>query len=162
MKDAWMQFWRARAPRERAVLGGGAALLVLALGYAYAWLPMQRDRAQLMQALPQLREQARQLQLDVQEVARLKALPAATQEAGNLALAIEQRAMASGLRDRIETLAPQDAGHVRVVLPQVAFEAWIDWLGELHASHGVRVESARIDATDEPGMVRVEAVLARG
>ena len=64
MKDMLMQFWRARAPRERAVLGGGAALLVLALGYAYAWLPMQRDRAQLQQALPQLREQARQLQQD--------------------------------------------------------------------------------------------------
>ena len=39
---------------------------------------------------------------------------------------------------------------------------YFDCLAELHTSHGVRVESARIDATDEAGMVRVEAVLARG
>lgn len=162
MKDRLIQFWRTRAPRERLVLGGGSALLVLALGYAYGWLPMQRDVAQLRQALPQLRVQAQKLQQDAQEVARLKAQPAVTQEAGSLVGAIEQRALASGLRERIESITPQDASHVRVVLPQVTFDEWIGWLGELHTSHGVRVESTRIEATDDAGMVSVDAVLAGG
>jgi type II secretory pathway component PulM len=48
------------------------------------------------------------------------------------------------------------------VLPQVAFDEWIDWLGELQTSQGVRVESARIEATDDAGMVSVDAVLAGG
>lgn len=162
MKDSLIQFWRTRVPRERFVLAGGSALLVLALGFAYAWLPMQRDVVQLRQALPQLRVQARQLQQDAQEVARLKAQPAVTREAGSLALAVEQRALATGLRERIESITPQDAGHVRVLLPQVAFDAWIAWLGELQTSHGVRVDSARIDATDDSGMVSVDAVLVGG
>lgn len=162
MKDQLVQFWRTRAPRERFVLAGGSALLVLALGFAYAWLPMQRDVAQLRQALPQLRAQAGQLQQDAQEVARLKAQPTVIRGTGSLAHAVEQNAVASGLGERIESITPQDAGHVRVLLPQVAFDAWIVWVGELQASHGVRVESARIEATAAAGMVRVDAVLAGG
>lgn len=162
MKDQLIQFWRSRAPRERLILGGGSALLVLALGFAYAWLPKQRDAAQLRQALPQLRAQAQQLQQDAQEVARLKAQPAVTQEAGSLVRAVEQGALTSGLRERIESITPQDASHVRVVLPQVTFDAWTSWLGELQTSHGIRVESARIEATDEAGMVSVDAVLTGG
>jgi general secretion pathway protein M len=162
MKDLLIQFWRTRAPRERLVLAGGSALLVLALGFAYAWLPMQRDVEQLRQALPQLRVQARQLQQDAQEVVRLKAQPAVIREAGSLVQAVEQRALATGLRERIESITPQDAGHVRVLLPQVAFDAWIAWIGELQASHGVRVKSARIEATAAAGMVSIDAVLVGG
>jgi general secretion pathway protein M len=162
MKDSLIQFWRSRAPRERFVLAAGLTLLMLALGIAYGWLPMQREVTQLRQALPQLRVQARQLQQDAQEVARFKMQPAVTREAGSLVLAVEQRALATGLRERIESITPQDASHVRVVLPQVAFDAWISWLGELQTNHGVRVESAHIGATDDSGMVSVDAVLVGG
>jgi general secretion pathway protein M len=160
MKDALIQFWRIRTQRERLVLAGGSTLLVLALGFAYGWLPMQRDLTQLRQSLPQLREQARQLQRDAQEVKRLKAQPSTMRESGNLALAIEQRAIASGLRERIESITPQDAGHVRVVLPQLAFDDWLSWTGALQTSDGIRVESARIETGDQAGMVRIDAVLA--
>lgn len=161
MKDALIRFWRTRAPRERLVLAG-AALLVLALGFAYGWLPLQREAAQLRQTLPQLRAQAQQLQQEAQEAARLKARPAPNPGAGSPASAVEQRALAMGLRGQIESIVPQDAGRVRVVLPQVAFDAWIGWLGELQARDGVRVESARIEAGDVAGAVRVDAVLAGG
>jgi general secretion pathway protein M len=162
MKKQLIQFWRSRAPRERVVLAGGSALLALALGFAYGWLPMQRDAAQLRKALPQLRTQAQQLQQDAEEAKRLKARPVLAREGGSLAAVIEQRATAGGLREQIGSITPQDAGRVRVALPEVAFDAWIGWLGELQASHGVRVESTRIDAGEEPGMVKVEAVLAGG
>jgi general secretion pathway protein M len=162
MKDSLIQFWRARAPRERLILVGGSALLTLALLYAYVWLPMQRDVTQLRQSLPALREQAGQLQQDAEEVGRLKAQPPVSREGGNLALSVEQRAIASGLRERIESITPQGVGQVRLVLPQVGFDAWIALLGELQAVHGVRLESARIEATGEAGMVSVDAVLAGG
>lgn len=162
MKDSLIQFWRTRAPRERLILAGGSALLVLALGFAYVWLPMQRDVTHLRQALPQLRAQARQLQQDAQEVTRLKTQPAVARGTGSLALAVEQNAQAMDLREHIESITPQDADHVRVLLPQVAFDVWLTWLGELQTSHGVRVESVRIGATDDPGMVSVDAVLVGG
>lgn len=162
MKDIFIQFWRIRTPRERLVLAGGSTLLVLALGFAYGWLPIQRDLVQLRQTLPQLREQAQQLQRDAQEVGRLKTQPAVIRAAGNLALAVEQRAIASGLRERIESITPQGVGHVRVVLPQLAFDDWLSWASELQTSDGIRVESARIEAGDTTGMVSIDAVLAGG
>ena len=162
MKKQLIQFWRSRAPRERVVLAGGAALLVLALGYAYGWLPIQRDAAQLRKALPQLRAQAAQMALDAEEAKRLKGRPTLAREGGSLAAVIEERATAAGLREAFESIAPQDAGRVRVALPAVGFDAWLAWLGELQASHGVRVESARIQAGEVAGVVAVEAVLAGG
>ena len=163
MKDALIQFWLARAPRDRRILAA-AALLVAVLGFAYGWLPLQREAAQLRQTLPQLRAQAGQLQQDAQEAIRLRAQPAAKveAEAGSLAAAVERRAQDLGLRGQIESITPQEAGRVRVVLPQVAFDAWLGWLGELQARHGVRVDSARIEAGDVAGTVRVDAVLAGG
>jgi general secretion pathway protein M len=162
MKDALIQFWRTRMPRERFALAGGAALLALFLLFAYGWLPMQREVAQLRQTLPQLRDQARQLQQNAQEVARLKIQPAVTRQAGSLGQVVEQRAIAGGLRDRIESITPQGAGKVRVVLPRVVFDEWLGWLNELQTGHGVRVESARIEATDDAGRVRVDVLLAGG
>lgn len=162
MKAQLIQFWRARAPRERLVLGGGAALLVLALGYAYGWLPMQRDAAQMRKELPQLRVQARQLQQDAAEVARLRAQPVVARTIDRLASIVEQRAVAGGLRERIESVTAQDPRHVRLVLPRVALDDWIVWLGELQAKDGVRVGSAHIVAGDAAGVVRVEAVLTGG
>ena len=162
MKAQLIQFWRARAPRERLVLGGGAALLALALGYAYGWLPMQRDAAQIRKELPQLRVQARQLQQDAAEVARLRVQPEVARTVDSLASVVEQRAVAGGLRERIESIAVQDARHVRLVLPRVALDDWIVWLGALQAKDGVRVESAHIVAGDAAGVVRVEAVLTGG
>jgi general secretion pathway protein M len=160
MKALLIQFWRARAPRERLVLGGGAALLVLALGYAYGWLPMQRDAAQMRKELPQLRVQARQLQQDAAEVVRLRAQTVVARTVDSLTSIVEQRAVAGGLRERIESITALDTRHVRVVLPQVAFDAWVAWLGELQANDGIRVESARIEAGDTAGVIKVEAVLA--
>lgn len=162
MKTRLIQFWRARAPRERLVLGGGFALLTIALAFAYGWLPMQREAAQLRTALPQLRAQAEQLQRDAQDAARLRARVAAAPLSGSLATLIEQRAVAGGVREQLQAITAQDAGRVRIVLPKVAFETWIGWIGELQVNHGVRVESVRLDATDEPGMVAAEAVLAGG
>lgn len=162
MKNALLQFWRSRAPRERVVLAGGAALLGAALAYAYGWLPMQREAAQLRAALPALRAQAQQLQQDAHEAVRLRSRAAVPQSGGSLAPLIEARATAAGLRERIETITLQDGGRVRIVLPAVEFDAWMAWMGELQAAHGVRVESVRVEATDEPGVVRAEAVLAGG
>jgi general secretion pathway protein M len=162
MKKQALQFWRSRAPRERLVLGAGGALAVLVLGYAYAWLPMAREAAQLRENLPELRAQARQVQAGVAEVNRLKARakPAAAQQ--DLVALLDARAKQRGLRERIDSIVPLDANRVRVTASSVPFDVWLGWLGELQAGYGVRVESARIDLGGEPGVVAVEAVFTAG
>ena len=162
MKKQALQFWRSRAPRERLVLAGDGALAALFIAYAYGWLPVTREAAKLRASLPELRAQARAVEAGAAEVGRLKARarPAAVQQ--DLAALLDTRAKARGLRERIDSIAMQDALHVRVTAAAVPFDAWVAWLGELQVGDGVRVESTRIDAGDEPGIVAVEALLVAG
>lgn len=161
MKKQALQFWRSRAPRERLVLAAGGALAVVVLAYAYLWLPVAREAAQLRENLPELRAQARQVQAGAAEVERLRARvkPAAAQQ--DLAALLDARAKQRGLRERIDSIAPTDAARVRVAA-SVPFDAWVGWLGELQAGYGVRVESTRISSGDEAGVVVVESVFTAG
>jgi type II secretory pathway component PulM len=48
-----------------------AAILLLAIGYAYVWQPMARDRDRLLERLPMMRTEADQMTRDAQELATL-------------------------------------------------------------------------------------------
>jgi len=50
---------------------------------------------------------------------------------------------------------------VRVSGADVAYGALLEWLGAAQASHGLRVESAKLDALPAAGRVRAELVLTR-
>ena len=58
-------------------------------------------------------------------------------------------------------LSVPDEKHVKLTAPDVGFTALLDWLVTAQAAHGLRVESARIDALATQGRVRAELVLAR-
>ena len=47
--------WRTLQPRERIVLGSGATLALVMLGYALFWVPLQRDLSHLRTAVPKER-----------------------------------------------------------------------------------------------------------
>ena len=59
------------------------------------------------------------------------------------------------------TSAPGDAGAIKVVLPQVAFDTLVRALAAVAAEEGVHVIEASILARIEPGQVRAEIALAR-
>lgn len=160
MKAQLLDFWHARTTRERRILGGGALLLIVLFGYAWLWLPVQRERAQLHQDLPALRVQALQVAADRQAVAALRAQPAAP-AGGDLASRVDGLAVAGGLRARIDAIVPLDAQQVRVRFTDVPFDEWVAWLDTVQKA-GVRVEHARAEASGEPGMVRAETVLTVG
>lgn len=128
------------------------AVLLAALGLA-AWLPMSRERGRLMAELPQLRAELRQMRADAQELARLRA--AAKAPAPDLAAALLQSA-----RQRFGEAArvsAQSAGGAQASFQRVRAKEWFAWVGALQAERGIRVETAVIEATGEPGLVRVSA-----
>jgi type II secretory pathway component PulM len=152
--------WRSRSARERSLVSAGAVVLAIMVIAALVWLPLERSRVRLNAELPQLRASVAALARDAEEVKRLKAMPATVPaNPAPLAPLIAANAWARDLPG-VQLTVP-DEKHVRLSGSDIAFTALLDWLATAQAAHGLRVESARIEALPATGRVRAELTLAR-
>lgn len=148
--------WQARNFRERLVLGAGTGFLLLAILYAYLWLPMQQQRANLQASLPALREQAQRMHTQMAEVKDLRthAIPAGNSD---LRASLAQSAQAQGLA--LGNIVMQDTGHATVQLPTCAYLKVMAWLLKLQDQYHIRPQSVQLKAAGTPGMVSGQLVL---
>lgn len=153
-----MKAWGERGERERTILAAGAGVLGALLLVALVWLPLERARARLEHELPELRASVAALQSQAEEVRRLRAMPAVGNDAPAPLAALGASA-ATGLPGT--RLVVLDDRHVRVSGSDVGFGPLLEWLAGAQATHGLHVETARIDALPATGRVRVELTLAR-
>ncbi len=154
--NAAATWWSGRTARERRVFLVIAALAVGLLALA-VWVDRERTRARLNAELPRLRASIAALERDAAEVQRLRALPVA----------------AAGAQSPLATLATNGGGlqgaqisilderRVKVTGGDVGFGLLLEWLRNAQATHGMRVESARLDALPTTGRVRAELLLTR-
>ncbi|HUQ28153.1 MAG TPA: type II secretion system protein GspM [Usitatibacter sp.] len=155
--NAIAQAWQGRNPRERRVLGTIAVVAVLVLLVTMVWLPLERSRVRLAGELPRLRASIAALERDAEEARRLRATPAATPAAGTpLATLATNGGGLAGTQMQV-----LDERRVRLSGADVSFAALLEWLRNAQATHGMRVESARLDALPTAGRVRAELLLIR-
>jgi len=147
-------------PREKSLAAAGGVVIGAMLLVALVWLPLERLRVRLAHELPVLRASVEALQRDADEVKRVRALPA-TMPANPPPLAPLIAANAWGRELPGVRLSVPDEKHVRLVGDDIAFGALLDWLTTAQAAHGLRVESARIEAAATTGRVRADLTLAR-
>jgi len=149
--------WQGRNARERRVIGLVVAVAAIVLLVVFAWLPLERSRARLAEELPRLRASIAALERDAEEVKRLRATPPASPPAAAplAALATNSGGLAGS---QMQVL---DERRVRLVGTDVSFAGLLEWLRNAQATHGMRVESAKVDALPAPGRVRAELVLTR-
>ncbi|MDQ3027049.1 MAG: type II secretion system protein M [Pseudomonadota bacterium] len=152
-----VQAWHARSIGERRAATLAASLLALLLLATLVWLPLERSRARLEGEVPRLRASIAGLQRDADEVRRLRALPAAAPASGAPLASLGTNA--GGLAGAQMTVI--DERRVRLTGADVSFGALLEWLRNAQLTHGMRVESARLDALPAAGRVRAELVLAR-
>jgi type II secretory pathway component PulM len=157
---SFADLWRSRSTRERRNVTAGLAVLGVMLVAALVWLPLERMRARLATELPEMRASVSALERDAEDVRRVRALPP-TIPANPAPLAPLIAANAWG-RDLpgVQFTVP-DEKHVRLAGADLSFTALLDWLTNAQAAHGLRVESARIEALPAPGRVRAELTLTR-
>ncbi|HEX4782299.1 MAG TPA: type II secretion system protein GspM [Usitatibacter sp.] len=152
--------WQARPLRERSAIAAGLVVVGAMLVVALAWIPLERTRTRLAAELPALRASVDQLRRDGAEAKRLRAMaPSIPINPSPLAPLIASNAWARELPG--VQLSVPDEKHVKIAAADVGFTALLDWLVTAQAAHGLRVESARIDALPAQGHVRAELVLAR-
>ena len=163
MRDAWQRYWSARSPRERRLIASGAGFLAVAFLYAYLWLPLARDRERLMSDLPRLRAQAQQMRSDAAAITGTRARTSLRPQSasGDLKTALAAFSAAQKNRPAPQVVAEGDA-RTRVTFAAVRADEWITLIGALALEQRMRVESARIEVLDEPGMIKASAVLYAG
>jgi general secretion pathway protein M len=152
--------WHSRSARERSAVAAGTVVLALMLFVTLVWLPLERARLRLEAELPALRASVMALARDADEARRLRALPSTVPSNPSplapLIAANDWARQLPGVR-----LSVPDEKHVRLAGDDIGFTALLAWLTTAQAAHGLRVESARIDALPAPGRVRAELTLAR-
>ncbi len=148
-------FWLARSEQERKMLGIGGAVVLLALMYGLFIAPAVSGRAQLEKSLPQLRQQAAQLQALAAEAAQLSAqAPAAVAP-------MSRELLAASLAAR--SLTAQSLSltgeYAKVQLSGVPFAGVTGWLAALRSEHRITVQDASVVAQAEPGQVDASLTL---
>ena len=137
-----LQRWRRLDLRQQRTLGAGALLLVVAVLFAYLWLPAVRERERLAARLPQLRAQLALMQQQADEIRRLTSTsliaPAPPTAADTATL---QSAFGEGARASTE---PNRA--FRVVIPRIAYATWWDRLGDVQSRHQLDLLSLSLQA----------------
>ncbi len=151
------EFWAARDPRERALLAAAAIAVALGLYYALLAAPALTGRSQLHKNLPELRQQAAQLQALAQEAAVFsgKSAPVAaavSEESIRTALAHK------GLQPQSVTLSGELA---KVQLTAVSFSGMLEWLDDMQKTAKLSVADANIVALPQPDRVNAALTLRR-
>jgi general secretion pathway protein M len=157
-----MRAWYANlAERERRVVTLGAVAGVVLLLLAII-LPLNRSIAQARQRITTKQGDLAFIQSATPQLAAAgpAAGDAATGE--SLVVLIDSSARESGIGKSLSSSqATADKG-LRIRLENVPFDALVAWLARLSQSHGVRVETAEIEAAGEPGLVNAGLFLKVG
>lgn len=157
--EALRQFWSERAPRERAVLLLGGALLVAAIVYLVAIEPAWTGIARLERSLPQQRANAAELEALLAEVKALKGRPAiATMSAGDARSALEGSLSRAGLK--AARIVPLSDGDIQLQFADVPVSRWATWLANVERELGARSTAVTVTGREAvPGNVDVDLAL---
>jgi general secretion pathway protein M len=148
-------FWMERTEQERRFLGVGGAVLGLALFYSLLISPALDGRAKLRKELPELRQQAAELQSLALEAASLR---------GQNTIApapMTGESLKSGMSAR--GLVPQSVAitgeYAKVQLNGAPFAAVVTWLDAVRSESRITVQDANFVAQDTAGMVNATLTL---
>jgi general secretion pathway protein M len=147
--------WLARTEQERRFLSVGGAVVLLALLYMILVAPAVEGRAQLRRSLPQLRQQAAELQAMAQEAGKLAAAPV-TQ-----VTPLTRETVSTSLSGR--GLTPQSLSmtgeYIKLQLTNVSFANLATWLDEQRRANRVLVQDAVVTALPAAGQVDASMTL---
>jgi general secretion pathway protein M len=157
-----MRAWYSNlAERERRVVTLGAAVGVVLLLLAII-LPLNRNIAQARQRITTKQGDLAFIQDATPQLAAAGPGSGEAATGESLVVLIDSSARESGIGKSLSSSqATADKG-LRIRLDNVPFDALVAWLARLSQSHGVRVESAEIEAAGETGFVNAGLLLKAG
>lgn len=156
MKQRFLPWWEAREPNERRVLAMLAVVIVVFLLHVLIWQPMMQARDRAQANYLSARETYLWLEANAVAIRQMRQQRTAATGRGWMD-DINQSAADAGLA--LKGFTPQGEQAVRVTLERQSFSALLSWLEELK-QQGILPANVDISATQEPGLVNVQATLA--
>jgi general secretion pathway protein M len=155
LKERLAVYWLARTEQERKYLAAGAAVVVLALVYTLFIDPAIGGRSQLRRELPQMRQQAAQLQAMALEAGELARQPVPQP------VPMTRDALAASLKARgIEAQALTMTGeYAKLQVSGVSFANLVAWLDAQRREHRISVQDLNATALATPGQVDASLTL---
>lgn len=147
--------WLARTEQERRFLGIGGGIALLALLYLLLVDPAVEGRAQLRRTLPQLHNQAAELQAMAQEASTLARAPA-TQVAPLTRETVDTSLNGRGLKPQSLSMTGE---YIKLQLNNVSFANLATWLDEQRRANRVLVQDAAVTALPVAGQVDASLTL---
>lgn len=148
-RERFNALWLARTEQERRFLAVGGGVVLLAILYLVLIEPAVEGRAQLRRTLPQLHQQAAELQAMAQEANALAQAPA-TQVAP-----LTREAVTASLSGR--SLTPRSLSmtgeYIKLELANASFANLAAWLDEQRRANRVLVQDAVVTALPAAGQV---------
>ena len=155
-------FWAACTDRQRAAVAAAIAVAAAAALYLLLWEPGLTARQSLSTALPRLRAQLEDMRWQREEVVALRKKLGASTPVGDVAAMLRASAAQAPFAPAVERIDSLSGGKARMQAGPLPFDAWLAWMGNLQRELGIRLEACRINALDQPGMVRLEAIFSGG
>jgi general secretion pathway protein M len=150
-------------PRERALVAGGGAVLLLVAIYLLALGPFYSAVSASAERVEKKKGDLAWMRSVGGEVMALSAsAPSAAGPTGeSLVVLIDRSARECGLGSALTGQTPSGENGIRVRLEGAEFDKIVVCLGSLQQAHSVAIESATIDRTAKPGFVNASLVLTR-
>lgn len=155
VRERALAHWVARTEQERKFLSVGGGVVLLALAYLLLLAPALEGRATLRASLPQLRQQAAQLQGLAQEAQALAAQPAAQ------VTPMTREMLASSLAGRgiTPTSLAMTGDYAKLQLANVSFANLVAWLDAMRRENRIAVQDAAITGLATAGQVDASLTL---
>jgi general secretion pathway protein M len=154
--NALLTWYRARDEREQRMLliGGCAIVLIVLLG---VWLALHSRVVAASERLDTKRHDLSWLQAQMPALAARPAGKVGPEE--SLVILIDRVAHESGIATALA--GSQQAGNdgYRVRLEKAQFDGLVSFISQLTQRHGVVVDTANVDATENSGIVNATLVL---
>lgn len=157
LQERLRAFWQEREARERKILALAAVFLVLAFVYAVLVNPALSGRANLAKSLPQLRQQAAELQ-SLSAAATQLAQQAPPPVVPVTREGIEAALARNNLKAQNITLT---GDMLKLQLTNASFAALMNWLDEQQRSSRLAVTEAVIDVQPTIDIVNATVTLRR-
>jgi len=150
-------------PREKLIVMGGAAVLLVIVLYFLAWSPLQDKQNELRASIESQKVLHKWMLNSAAEVRQLKGLGQRKILNSSTMQSVINRTAKSALPGAvIKRIEKNRQQGVQVWIEQTAFDDMVKWIGSLQQGQGIQVESMVSERTDQVGRVNVRLVLKAG